>query len=185
MLFLCIGYLVAFYILKFFFPEFLIQSITHPSLITLGEFMNKFPISLIVFQFISSLITFYLFACASCGNFKFSTNQWVFFLVIIIANNVCFYILPDFYTHTCTSMMFLMACVAKGNLKYTTISFVIHGYLSHFLTSIRGFETVITKINAISGFVIGTEGYVWLILLALIFYFKENNNGTLATPLCE
>ena len=41
MLILCIVYLVGFYILKFAFPELLIQAITSPTLLRLGEFMNS------------------------------------------------------------------------------------------------------------------------------------------------
>jgi hypothetical protein len=82
--------------------------------------------------------------------------------------------------------MLLSAVVAKGNLKYATISFVLHGYLSQFLFTIKGFETVVMFVNPLSGFVFSTESNFWLILLALIFYFKENNkNGTLGTPLYE
>ena len=182
---LCTIYLFAFYILKIFYPELLIQSITHPTLISFGNFMNKYPISLIFFQFISSFITFYLFACASSGKLKFNKKQIIWFLIINLIDNISFYLLPQFYTHTCTSLMLVMACIAKGNIYYTTISFTIHGFLSHFLTNIRGFSSIAHKINAISGFVIGTEGYIWLISLALIFNLKEKKNGTLATPLCE
>jgi hypothetical protein len=82
--------------------------------------------------------------------------------------------------------MLLSAVVAKGNLKYATISFVLHGYLSQFLLSIRGFETITLYFNAISGFLINLEGFVWLALLAIMFYLKENNkNGTLASTVCK
>ena len=186
MLGLSIGYLTAFYILKFIFPEILLQTITHPTLIRVGEFMNQYPFTIVIFQFISSSLTFYLFACASSGKFKFHYIQLIFLGTIIVANNVIYYVLPELYTHTCTSLMLLSAVVAKGNLKYATISFVLHGYLSQFLFTIKGFETVVMFVNPLSGFVFSTEANFWLILLALIFYFKENNkNGTLGTPLYE
>lgn len=186
MLCLCVAYLIAFYVLKFFFPEMLLQTITHPTLLRLGEFMNQYPFTTVIFQFISSSLTFYLFACAGSGRFKFTTVEFVFLGIIVIANNVVYYILPELYTHTCTSLMLLSAVVAKGNLKYTTISFVLHGYLSQFLLSIRGFETITLYFNAISGFLINLEGFVWLALLSIIFYLKENNkNGTLASSVCK
>lgn len=186
MLGLSIAYLIAFYVLKFIFPEILLQTITHPTLIRLGEFMNQYPFTIVIFQFISSSLTFYLFACASSGKFKFHYIQLIFLGTIIVANNVIYYVLPELYTHTCTSLMLLSAVVAKGNLKYATISFVLHGYLSQFLFTIKGFETVVMFVNPLSGFVFSTEANLWLILLSLIFYFKENNkNGTLGTPLYE
>lgn len=186
MLCLCVAYLIAFYVLKFFFPEMLLQTITHPTLLRLGEFMNQYPFTTVIFQFISSSLTFYLFACAGSGRFKFTTVEFVFLGIIVIANNVVYYILPELYTQTCTSLMLLSAVVAKGNLKYTTISFVLHGYMSQFLFSIKGFETIVMFVNPLSGFVFSTEANVWLILLSIIFYFKENKtNGSLGTTLYE
>jgi hypothetical protein len=134
---------------------------------------------------LSSALAFYLFACAGSGRFKFNKIEIITLSAIIIVNNLVYYFIPSLYTHTCTSLMFLSALVVKGKLNYATISFVLHGYLTQFLTTIRGFETVIIYINPISGFILSTEANVWLLLLAIIFYFKENNNGTLGAPLCK
>lgn len=184
MLYLCIGYLSVFYVLKFFFPELLLQTITNPTLLKLGEFMNCYPFTIVIFQFISSAITFYLFACSSCGKFKFDYKEFIYLGIIVILNNIIYYILPELYTHTCTSLMLVSSLAVKGNLKYATISFVVHGYLSQFLFAIKGIETITMYINPLNGFVFSTEANVWLILLSIVFYFKENSkNGTLGTPL--
>ena len=41
MLTLCVVYLVGFYILKFIFPNLLVQAITSPTVLKFGEFLNK------------------------------------------------------------------------------------------------------------------------------------------------
>lgn len=181
MLGLSIGYLTAFYILKFIFPEILLQTIAHPTLIRLGDFMTKYPFSIIVFQLLSSAITFYLFSCACCGTFVFTRKQLIYLGAVVVVVNLVYYLLPELYTHTCTVSMLSASALLKGKLNYTVISFAIHGYLSQFLFAIKGFETIVMFLTPISGLLMGVEGYVWLVLLSLIFYFKENKNGTLAS----
>lgn len=186
MLGLCIGYLSVFYVLKFFFPELLIQVIASPALIRLGEFIGIWVGFEYIVMSITLYATYYLFASASSGNFKFS---WKFHLIIggcIIVSHLVAELLPELYTHTTTAIMLMLAIFAKGNLKYTVITFTIHGYLTQFLLAIRGFETIVLNFNPVSGILINLEVDVWLILLAIIFYLKEKQqNGKICTPLCE
>ena len=183
MLGLCVGYLLVFYVLKFFFPELLLQVIASPTLIRLGEFISIWVGFEYIVMSITLYITYYLFACASSGKFKFG---WKFHLIIgiaIVISHIFADFLPELYTHTTTSIMLILSVLAKGNIKYTTISFVIHGYMSQFLLAIRGFETVLVYVNAVSGILFNLEVDVWLILLSTVFYFKENKNGKICAPL--
>lgn len=185
MLGLCIGYLSVFYILKFFFPQILVQTITHPTLIRLGEFMGIWIGFEYIVMSITLFITYYLFACASSGKFKFSWKFHLILLGFVIISHLFAELLPDLYTHTSISIMLIIALLSKGKLLYTVISFVLHGYLTQFLLAIRGFETVLINLNPISGLLINSEGFVWLILLAIIFYLKEKHkNGKISAPLC-
>ena len=93
--------------------------------------------------------------------------------------------MPNLYTHTAISMMLILATIFKGKLAYTTISFVIHGYLSQFLFSIRGFETILLNYNLVSGIALMVECYVWLIILALFFNLKEKNNGEFSSTISK
>lgn len=185
MLGLCVGYLLVFYVLKFFFPELLIQVIASPTLIRLGEFISIWIGFEYIISGITLYITFYLFACASSGKFK---HEWWKHLTIfgfVVVESVICDLLPELFTHTSISLMLITAIICKGNLIYTTISFTIHGYLSQFLLAIRGFETVLIYVNAISGILFNLEVDVWLILLSIVFYFKENNYGKVRTPLYQ
>ena len=177
MLALCIIYLIGFYVLKFFFPELLLQTITSEPIKAIDKFLNSWIGFSYIVAFIFGCLTFYLFACASSGKFKF---HWAKLLTIAVFNIVLAVVLdflPGLYTHTSIVFMLITAWVCDGKLPYTVISFTIHGYLSQFLLSIRGFETIILadySIGAISCFVLTTEAYIWLCLLAIIFYIKEN-----------
>lgn len=186
MLVLCVVYLIGFYVLKFAFPELLLQTITSPTVIRLGEIMNKYVVLEYVLMFISNFLTFFLFSCASSGKFKFNWKQYVVILSATVINIIFVTFVPTLYTHTSISLMFICALACKGKLNYTTISFVLHGYLSNFLTSIRGLETIIIHINAISGFLLALEVNFWLLFLSLTFYFKEKKeNGSLGTSVYQ
>ena len=186
MLYLCSGFLFAFYIIKFFFPSLLLQTISSPTLIALGEFISIWKGFEYIVTSITLFITFYLFACASCGRIKLKWWQIIIILGFVAIESLVFDFLPNLYTHTSISLMLILALICKGKLLNTTISFVLHGYLSNFLTSIRGFETVIMYINPISGLLINLEGLLWLLLLAIIFYIKEQKDkGKVSSAICK
>lgn len=177
MLILCIVYLLSFYILKFAFPNILLQAITSPTILKLGEFINRFSWLGYIIRFFTSFLTFYLFCCASCGRFKFKWLELLFITIFVVITNLVCYFLPSLYTHTSIALMFLSAFCCKGKLSYSAISFTIHGYLSCFLTEIRGFETIlvkVTELGVLSWIILSFEVYIWLSLLAIIFYFKES-----------
>lgn len=174
-------YIVAFYIIKFIFPEFLLLQVTDPNVLKLGAFIESSPITLELYYFLSTYLTFYLFTCASTGKFKRKWYELLIIAVFVIINNLVTDYAVDLAIHTSTSLMFLLALISKGNIKYCVPTFIVYGYLSQFLFSIRGFETIIAKINIASGFVLSLECYVWLFLFSLLFWLKEikkNENST-------
>ena len=189
MLVLCVVYLIGFYVLKFAFPELLLQTITSPTMLKFGEFVETWIGYQYILFSICNIISFYLFVSASCGNFKAKKKKVISVLVAVVVNYTISEFLPELYTHTSISIMFLLALINNGSIFNTVITFVIHGYLSQFLLSIRGFETIITQassIGTISAVIMGTEIYVWLAMLCIIFYFKEKKeNGRSSTSVSE
>ena len=188
MLVLCVVYLIGFYILKFIFPELLLQTITSPAMLKLGDFLNSWVGFGYIVRYICNFISFYLFACASSGKFKFNKWQFLTIVLAVVVNNIVSEFFPELYTHTSISLMFVIAFICGGKLISATISFVLHGYLSQFLLSIRGFETILQnfgRLSVLSGLLFSFEAYVWLLLLAIIFYIKERKNERLCTPVYQ
>lgn len=185
MLILCIIYIMGLYILKFIFPEQLLLVITDDNILKFGEFIESWTGYVHIIQMLSTWITLYLFTSASKGNFKLKWYHVIYLTCGTIISNLILYIYPSLYTHISTSIMILLAMLMKGKLSYTAITFSIHGLLSQFLFSIRGFETIIMKYNMASGLVLATECYVWLVLLALLFYLKEKKNGRISPTISK
>lgn len=183
LLILNIVYIVAFYIIKFAFPDFLLLQITDPNVLKLGSFIESSFVTLEIYYCLSTFLTFYLFVCASRGSFKINWKELIYLIVAVIINELVTHFFPNLCVHTSTSLMFILALLCKGKILYTVPTFVTYGYLSQFLFSIRGFETIILNINIASGFILGLECYVWLFLFSLLFYLKEKKNGTHSTTI--
>jgi hypothetical protein len=184
MLVLCVVYLIGFYILKFIFPELLLQTITSPTMLKLGDFVAKWKGFEVIINCICTLITYYLFSCASTGSFKRTKFEIAVLIIAVLFTAIIFYFLPNFYTHTSTATILIVCSLCKGTIGKLTLSFSLHGFLSHFLTEIRGFENVIIKVaqtGVVGGILLALEGYVWLILLSLLFYFKEKKDGNVSS----
>lgn len=177
LLVLSILYIVGFYVIKFIFPDFLLLQITDPNILNFGRFVESNIIYTEIYYCLSTFLTFYLFICASRGSFKLKWKDLICLVVAVAINELVGIFIPSLLVQTSTSLMFLLSLLCKGKFSYTTISFVIHGYLSQFLFSIRGFETIMPYINIASGFVLSLEGFAWLIMLALLFYLKENKKN--------
>ena len=183
MLALCIVYIIGFYVLKFIFPEYLLLTITDPNVLTFGKFIESNIVAHHIYCGITTFTTYYLFVSASKASFKINLKDLICIFVGVIISSFVTHYLPEYIVHTSTSIMFILALLCNGKLKYAVPSFVLHGYLSQFLFSIRGFETIIFNINTASGTILMIEGWVWLILLGLIFYLKEKRNGKISTTI--
>ena len=163
----------------------IITNNNRPNSLKFGEFLQSWIGYLHTAQMLSSILTYYLFICACRGSFKL---KWYEFLYILGATVICKLVntyIPEFYVHTSTCCMLFLGYLCKGKLLYVVTSFTIHGYLSQLLFKIRGFETVITQINYASALVLSIEGWVWLVLLGLVFYLKEKKNGRMVTTISQ
>jgi hypothetical protein len=181
LLILCIAYMIGYYILKFIFPEKLLLVVTDENIIRLGTIIDSNKIYKLIFNFVTSFITLFLFTLSCCGRFKI---KWYEILYIILATILCMFCAefkPDLYTHTSISIMLILTLLCKGKMGYTVITFTIHGYLSQFLFSIRGFSTIMKYFNSVTGIVLMTEGCVWMIILTLFFNIRERNYERNAT----
>lgn len=176
-------YMAIFYVIKFAFPQYLLLQITDPNIVAFGKFIGGSKILTFIFTLITNYITFYLFACSSRGSFKINKMEFLYIFVCALINKVVGMFLPSLAVHTSTSLLFVLAILCKGNFVYTTISFIVYGYASQFLLTIRGFETIIQFVSVATGVVLGVECWVWLIIFTLIFKIREEKKYGLRTTL--
>lgn len=173
LLILLIAYSVAFYVIKYAYPEILLNFVVSDNVIKFGNFLESWKGFEIIYKILSSFLTLYLFACACCGRFKFKWYEFLYIAIATILNRLVIQFLPELYTHTSISIMLILSALLKGDILNTAISFAVHGYLSQFLLKIRGFETILVKYNLASGIMLSFEMFVGLLVLALVFKLRR------------
>ena len=173
LLVLLITYLVAFYILKYAFPHIFLEMLISPNVIKLGDFLQSWTGYEHLYKLLATMLTLYLYVCAGCGKFKFKWYEAIYIVLGAVVCQCCFKFTPELYTHTTIFVMLLLSLLCKGNFAYSVVAFGIHGYMSQFLLSVRGFETILQYYNLATGLMLSLEGYVWLMVLALFFSLRR------------
>lgn len=166
-------YLVAFYIIKIFFPQLILDQVVSDNVLIFGNFIQERAWLNYLIAFATTLFTYYLFACASSGMFKKNWKQIIFLIIFSIVDFAAVEFLPNFAQHISTSLMLIYTLICNGKMFNTIITFVIHGACSQLLFMIKGFETVIMRLNVASALMLSVEGFAWLLLLSILFNLKR------------
>lgn len=174
-------FMIAFWILKLAFPKELLLIITNKEILSVGFFLDNNIWALHLYKFLSTMLTFYLFLCASKGKFNLSWIEFISLALLVVLNRFVSEFIPEYYIHISTASMFILSCIGNGKLLYSTITFTVHGLFSMMLFNIRGFETILLNYNMASGIVLSIEGYCWIIMFAILFNLKERKNGLITT----
>ena len=180
---LCSTYLIVFYILKIVCPEWVLLQVTNPTIVRIGRFFQSSIWLMRTFQILTTFITFYLFICAARGKFGLKWYEALYLLAAATINQTITDYLTQYAVHTSVSLMLILALLCKGKLLYATPSFVIYGFASQLMLTIRGFETILQTFNIATGLVLGLDAWVWLFVFALIFNIKERENNVLRTTI--
>ena len=180
---LCSTYLIAFYIIKFAFPEWLLLQVTHPAIVRVGQFFQSSIWLMKSFQIFTTFLTFYLFVSASRGKFGLKWFEALYILIAATINQTVTDYLTAYAVHTSISLMLILALLCKGKLLYAAPSFVVYGFASQLMLTIRGFETILQTFNIATGLVLGLDAWVWLFVFALIFNIKEKEKYVLRTTI--
>lgn len=180
---LCSAYLIAFYIIKFAFPEWLLLQVTHPAIVRVGQFFQSSIWLMKSFQIFTTFVTFYLFVCAARGKFSLTLYEALYILAASVINKVVTIYLVEYAVHTSTSLMFLLVVLCKGKIQYAVPSFVVYGYATQMMLKIRGFATILKTFSVATGTILGIEAWVWLFVFTLIFKMKEDKNNGLCTTI--
>lgn len=167
------AYLGAYYVLKFAFPEQFLLSLTGSGLAKFGEFLQTHKVINEIISNLMTILTFYLFSCACSSKLYLSWKETICVILLAIATNYSYVLIPQYSVHVSTTAMLLSATICRGKLLNTTITFGVHGTAQLFLLNIRGIETVLPKLNQASVYALGLEGLVILILFYIIFNFKK------------
>ena len=174
MLVLVIAFLLGFYILKIFFPEQFVMTITNEHIVTFGKFVDEHLWLHIILGTITSFITYWLYTCACCCKYRLGWKTCLVLLGICILVQIIYYFIDStVFTPLSTAIMLLIPAFLGAKSKCIALVFSIHGMSQWLSTRIRNLPLLLTNVNYATIFLMTIECYFWLLLC----YFHNNYKG--------
>ena len=178
--------LIAFYLLKVFFPKFIVGVAELPAIVNFGNKIDGNQWYYFIFYGITSFLSLYFYSCACCKTTKLDAiESLILYGIIIISHLVELFLIPQsFMFNNILYLLIPLIIAAKRKIKdfnifySTAICFIVTSVAQSLSLDIRGIITLISYPNTATYFVLLIDGYIWTTLLYLFFNYKgEQNNG--------
>ena len=91
--------LVALYVIKIFFPEYIIGVAQHESVVAFGEYVDSHSWAYYLFTFVTCIIIAYFFCCASCRKKYLCWRDLIIVTIETILMMVAQKLLPQYYLY--------------------------------------------------------------------------------------
>lgn len=173
--------LVAFYIAKIFFPEFIVGVAEIPSIVKLGNYVDSHKWASILFHFVVGTIGGYIYCCACCRVKILTLRQTLVFVAFSITSQLLQRFQPKIYTPYTYVILVLVPFVLsrlEKNIRYelfvsTSCCFSIDIMSQALSLVIRDVFTMTTAINSATLTILLIDTWIWRILLYLFFNNKN------------
>lgn len=174
--------LVAFYIAKIAFPDFIIGVAETPQIVAFGNYVDSHLWSKYLFSFVISYCGWFFYCCACCRKYKLSFVQNAIVMATIIISITIQQFLQNMYAPF-NYVMFIFIpfiCVMADNnlnaktFKSTVIVFTIDILSEALSVEIRNIVVLVPSINSATMVVLLIDTFIWRILLYLFFNYRKS-----------
>lgn len=184
-LILCGAILVAFYVLKIFFPHFIIKVAEIPRLVKFGNWVQSNKWYLHIFNFITGYIHAYILYCACIRKPYLSWKGNVVLVVSLVTLRAIAEFYPIQYSALNLAFMVIMpfiVCIIEKNLnKETFVStvgcFALELAFEFLSMSVRDLTRLTPCVNIMTVLILMIDVFIWRILLYLFFNYKNTKKG--------
>lgn len=172
--------LVGFYVLKIVCPQFIVGVAETPSIVRIGNFIDRNKVCFYIFHFIIGFFSTYIYSCACCRVKKLSIEQVIILLSFLILSMIFQEFLQEIYAPynyvSLVIMPFLMS-YRSGNassrtFSSTSICFSVDIMAQSLSLQIRNIVFMTTCVNSATMFVLLIDGMIWKMLLYLYYNQK-------------
>ena len=178
MIALVIAFLLGYYVLKIFFPEQFVMTITNEHIVAFGEFVDEHLWLHIILGTITSFITYWLYTCACCCKSRLGWKNCLIILSVCVAVQIIYYFVDNsVFTPLSTATMLLIPAFIGAKAKCIAVVFSIHGMSQWLSTRIRNLPFMLTNVNYATILLLGLECYFWLLLCYLHNNYKGVNEN--------
>lgn len=173
MLWLVIGYLVTWYILKIFFPDIFLLQINNERLIAIGDFIDKHFILDKLLGLAMSYITYSLYLGALC-EFKFlNLKQSLIVCGVYVGSCIIEQLDVNLNVYYNIIAMIVLPSIFNCNSKRLALVFSAHFICQWLSLSIRQLSTKVLSFNSLTCLIMTMECYFWLLLWYLWFNYNK------------
>jgi hypothetical protein len=173
--------LIAFYVTKIFFPQFIVGVAQTPNIVKFGNYVDRHKWAKVIFNIVTSFTLNYIYFCACCRTFKLNKKQFIILLAYIVIIRLTSKFLPTLYIgvniSTLVFVPFLMCYVNDNITKETFIStalcFTIDIVTQYMSLVIRDITKYVSCVNSATFFVLLIDALIWRLLLCCYFNFKK------------
>lgn len=173
--------LIAFYIAKIFFPEFIVGVAQIPTIVKFGDYVDTHKWAYYLFNFTIGITVGSIFWMACCRKSYLSIKN---FLIVYAANIILIIVMmfmPNHYNSInyvvlyCTPFIICLADkkLSKETFTSTTICFSIDIFAQIFSSEIRDLFVLSSHINSATLTILLIDVWIWRLLLYLFFNYQN------------
>lgn len=144
---LCGAILISLYVLKIFFPSFVVETAQNEKICLIGKYIDTHKWAWYLASFVLSFITYYLTCCACCRKTRLNIIELSEIAITIGLGYVVKRFLGAYYTALNYISMIALSCIMKAELKPTAIVFSSVNLVQVFTLEIRNIKTMIADYN--------------------------------------
>lgn len=184
-LILFVAILIAFYIAKIFFPQFIVGVAEIPSIVAFGNYIDSHLWAYYLFDGIISFISAFIYVCACLRKSKLSIKS----IISIIIVNCILYLFSAFAPLQYMNMNYvsflfmpficgvLDKAISKETFISTSICFCIDITAQVFSMFIRDITTMAVQFNSATFLILLIDGLIWRFLLYSYFNYKNKKEN--------
>lgn len=173
MLMLVVGYLLAWYVLKIFFPEWFVLQVNNERLIAIGDFIDNSFILDNLLGLVMSYITYTLYLGALCEIKHLNLKQSLVVCGVYILGIFVQKYDISLSTYYNIIAMIVLPAIFNCNSKRLALVFTAHFLCQWLSLSIRQLSTKVLAYNSLTCLIMTIECYFWLLLWYLWFNYNK------------
>lgn len=175
MIALVCAFLVAFYFIKIFFPEWFVLQIENERIIKIGLCIDKYWWLYEICSFATSFIIYYFYLGAVKSKLFFNWKELLAIIITIGITHTIYWLEPAFYSNVAflSFVILPLVCYEESCYKRLCVTISIHFLCQILSLSIRDIGTILSTFNFMTLFIMTLENYFWLLLLFLYFNYNK------------
>ena len=173
MLVLVVVYLVAWYVLKFFFPDWFLLQINNERLIEIGKFIDNHYLLDKLFGLVLFYITYTLYLGALCEFKYLDLKKSLIVCLVYVVSCLIEHFCIEYLTYYNILSMIILPAIFNCDSKRLALVFTAHFVCQWLSLSIRQLSTKVLCFNSMTCLIMGLECYFWLLLWYLWFNYNK------------